>query len=463
MERFLWHASQVRTIRCDLREGQEYHEQLVQIVFDRNGKKGIFTRLHTMDCNMHTLDEAYIFSLSTTALTNINITLPPWRDVSRFGELIEKCNASPDIVQILGEILRISPYLTSLALNTQLDEDSTRALLRFPHLNTLRRVKITSPAVFVTLLNEPKLVSLYLKCDTLTFEPPLKHLPLVLRSEHLVELSLRGPCATLTPIFLALRAPLLRQAHLVVIDRRLYRDGIRRPSDTAIYTTCMRAFVEAVPGLEELSLSLQVYWTLSLEETLAPILSLRTIRRFVYGRDSRVLGHVGTDAAFAAIAQAWGGGLEVLRFERCWWERMGPAPSAVALSSIRASCPRLVDLLLPPLDPSLEKLAKVDARGSDGHVHPLDMLSIMLWKTRSKDITDDMRGRWEAYLTRLFPKVAGGEGNKELLVGELPDSDEIPIRAPRRPLYEEVIDTESESSDDEALADGSASRHSFHS
>ena len=207
----------------------------------------------------------------------------------------------------------------------------------------------------------------------------------------------------------------------------------------APYTACVRAFVAAAPALEELSLTLLTS-RVSLGELLAPILLLSTIRRFTYAGGAR---HVGTDADIVAIARAWGRGLEVLQFDQraSFWEKTGPVPSAIALSSLRASCPRLVDLLLPPLDPSLEKLASADARGADEHVHPLDILTIRLWETQTKGITDDMRRRWEAYLIRLFPKLADREGDEVLLMGELLDQ-------PRR-ICLTVFDSESESSDDD--------------
>ena len=448
MTRFLLHAARVRIIRCSLVIGCRYHEQLALIVLERNGGRGIFTKLHTMKCDVNTLDQASILSFSTTALTTIDISPAKSSYNAPSGELVELNSETPKgIIQTLEEILRVSPNITSFAFNVPLDEDSIRALLQFPRLKTVRQVQITSPIILTALLNDRRLVSLDLKCSALMFESPWsKQLPYTFRTEHLVELSLGGQCATLTTLFSTLRAPVLRRSHLTLRCGRGSHEEVWTSEVAAIYAACMRAFVVTAPGLEELHLTLLVCWYVTLDEVLAPILPLRTIRRFTY--DDGAL-HIGSDADFAAIAQAWGRSLEALRFERrgSFWHYSGPVPSAIALSSLRASCPRLTTLVLPSLDPNLEKLAQAEGRDTDEHVHPLSTLSIRLWEMESKDISINVRERWEAYLMRLFPKLVAGEGNEALLVGEFPDEPAICGNMLRRRAPDE-----SQSSDDEAPA-----------
>lgn len=332
----------------------------------------------------------------------------------------ERIQSPESINQALKDMLRISTNITSLSLDMSLDEDSVRILLQFPRLDTIRCMRITHPAVFVNLLSQPRLTSLDLGCAPLTMSAVSQKLPRTLRSVHLVELSLNGSCATFAPLFTALRAPSLRRSSFTFFCWNYVRNGIRMTAKPADYVTCMSAFAAAAPALEELSMGLPGRWRLSLGELLAPVLPLRNIRRFTYGRGLNTVCHTGVDADFAAVARAWCRSLEVLRFEPAnfFWMGSGPIPSAASVSYLRASCPRLVDLNLPPLDPSLDKLITVDIPVAEAHAHPLDTLRIRLWKMKSTDITDEMRGLWEAYLMCLFPKLVHTEESGKLVVGE---------------------------------------------
>ena len=331
----------------------------------------------------------------------------------------EKIQSPESINRALKDMLPISTNITALSLDMSLDEDSVRTLLQFPRLNTIRCMRITHPAVFVSLLNQPHLTSLDLGCAPLTMFAVSQKMPRTLQSVHLVELSLNGSCATFAPLFTALRAPSLRRSSFTFFCWNYVRNGIRMTAKPADYVICMSAFAAAAPALEELSMGLSGRWRLSLGELLTPILPLRNIRRFTYGRGLNGARHTGVDADFAAVARAWYRNLEVLRFELAiFWLWSGPIPSAAAVSYLRVSCPRLVDLVLPPLDPSLDKLITVDIPVAEAHAHPLDTLRIRLWKMKSTDITDEMRGLWEAYLMCLFPKLVHTEESGKLVVGE---------------------------------------------
>ena len=152
------------------------------------------------------------------------------------------------------------------------------------------------------------------------------------------------------------------------------------------------------------------------------------MRRFVYkntGGSTRPACHTGTDADFAAVGRAWGL-LEVLRFRPTsyFWQSEGPVPSAMALVHLQASCRRLTTLVLPALDPCLDRLAAADSLPHPTTAHgpnvmyptpPLRALTIKLWKLRLADITEEQEARWEAFLVGLFPKLAPLRGEKELI------------------------------------------------
>ena len=229
-----------------------------------------------------------------------------------------------------------------------------------------------------------------------------------------------------------------------------------RPAD-AEYPQCMDALVAAAPMLEELALTTPPSWEISYGDLLAPILPLRGMRRFVYhlcGGDSR---HTATDGDLAAAARAWRA-LEVFRIERMnnSWERSeGPAPTAAALAYFRALCPKLVDLIPPPLDPD-------DGLSEDGDAskvvvpelgdtaHPLATLRVRLRGMQLSDITAVQRARWEAYLLRLFPRLEGMEGWERMVVGEFPDPQQVPPCHCILPVQGNSDD--SESSDEELVS-----------
>ena len=328
----------------------------------------------------------------------------------------------------LDVLHRLSPSLTSITMNVPLDDASTRMLLQFPHLKTIRRARISSMDVFYELANKPGLTSLGLKCaDLVPQSAEIAQLPQAIRNPGLVELSLSGSCAALIPLFKCFHIPSLRRASLV-LDSANPRETTWVTAEAG-YVSCMDALVTAAPALEDVAILVEGPWDLSLSTLFAPFLPLSNMRRFVHdstGNTPQLVRHTGNDDDFAAVGRAWGA-LEVLRLgpTRTFW-KSSPTPSAMALMHLLASCPRLAELCLPALDPSLDRLAKADSlicQTTDGQdTLPGGQLcgfSTTLMKPRSMNNAKEMEVRWEAFLVRLFPWLARYQGKRKLLAGSI--------------------------------------------
>ena len=334
----------------------------------------------------------------------------------------ERTEETPDsISSTLNVLHRISPNLISIKMNVPLDDTSTHTLLQFPHLKSLHRVRIADLDVFASLSNQPGIVSLGIKCTDVKVSPfVLSQQPRALRSSDLVELSLRGPCTALATLLKSLRAPSLRRASLVLRGGSLQQDA--RTLGSMGYASCMDALVIAAPALEEVFIHMGGSWQRSLGEHFRTLLAVGSLSRFVYKQTGKARlppCHTGTDADFAAVGRAWGA-LEVLRLSPTsyFWQREGPVPSALVLAHLQASCRRLTTLVLPALDPCLDRLAAADSLPRPTTA-PLRALSIRLWQLKSADITEEQEARWEAFLVGLFPQLAPLRGEKELISGEI--------------------------------------------
>ena len=419
--RFVWHASLIQVWERDLRSSSIVEEDEVQLfrnVLERNGGRGIFTRLRTIVCPALSMNlvEA-ILSHSASTLTSLTISL-----VSRV-----QLTTPDSVIKTLDVLHRLSPNLTSITMNVLLDDALTGSLLQFPHLKILKQARISSVDVFSNLANKPGLTCLGLQCaDLIPQSAEIVQLPQAIRNLDLVELSLSGPCATVIPLFKRFHIPSLRHASFMFKDESTSRQAVWAITEVE-YTSCMNSLVNAAPALEDVSIAVEGSSNLPLGVLFAPFLPLRNMRRFVYSNkrkfaQRRVVQHTGTDEDFATIGRAWSA-LEVLRLEPAtgFWKNDGPAPSAMALVHLQASCRRLTELVLPALDPSLDRLAKAESficQATDGPGqgtlpdHQLDEFSVKLWKLKPKDIKGEMKARWEVFLIRLFPRLAPSRGQR---------------------------------------------------
>ena len=107
----------------------------------------------------------------------------------------------------------------------------------------------------------------------------------------------------------------------------------------------------------------------------------------------------------AAVVRAWRK-LEVFHLHKR--RRFWSTGAAAVLAHFSAFCPRLTSLILPPLlNLDVDNLPAADELTLDPAepLHPLTNLVVRLRGVASKDIQDEHREVWHAYMCHFFPRL----------------------------------------------------------